>query len=65
MYHNSSKVAQAVQPGDILGLHNAVEMIASEISVDAIKKTVSIKTNQGEIVRSVGCQMKVLKKLGE
>lgn len=63
MYHNSSKVAQAVQPGDILGLHNAVEMIASEISVSDGK--VSIKTNQGEVVRPVGSQMKVLKKLGE
>ncbi len=65
MYHNSSKVAQAVQPGDILGLHNAVELVASEISVDEVKRTVSIKTNQGEIIRTVGAQMKVLKKLGE
>ena len=65
MYHNSSKVAQAVQPGDILGLHNAVEMIASEIKVNQVDRTVSIKTNQGEIVRAVNSQMKVLKKLGE
>lgn len=63
MYHNSSKVAQAVKPGDILGLHNAVELIASEVTVHDNK--VSIKTNQGEIVRPVGTQMKVLKKLGE
>ena len=65
MYHNSSKVAQAVQPGDILGLHNAVELIASEIKVNQVDRTVSIKTNQGEIVRAVNSQMKVLKKLGE
>ena len=63
MYHNSSKVAQAVKPGDILGLHNAVEMIASEIAVH--NGNVSIKTNHGEFVRPVGAQMKVLKKLGE
>ena len=63
MYHNSSKVAQAVKPGDILGLHNAVELIALEVTVHDNK--VSIKTNQGEIVRSVGFKMKVLKKLGE
>ena len=65
MYHSSSKVAQVVKPGDILGLHNAVEMIAKEITVNRIDHTVSIKTDQGEIVRPVGSQMKVLKKLGE